>query len=103
MFPTYRCKVQRPPTPHPRKKSWFANVTVFFPPTFSFLKHPSDGINKTSKKFIPVTLNDAGGSIYCIQCSAQVQVPADLQCPICKDILKDAIMMPCCAGTHYSI
>ncbi len=25
-------------------------------------------------------------------------MPADLQCPICKDILKDAIMMPCCAG-----
>ena len=29
----------------------------------------------------------------------QVQIPADLICPICKELLKDAVMMPCCAGS----
>jgi len=26
-------------------------------------------------------------------------VPNELLCPICKDLLKDAVMMPCCAGS----
>ena len=28
----------------------------------------------------------------------KVTVPPELLCPICKELLKDAVMMPCCAG-----
>ena len=28
----------------------------------------------------------------------QNKVPNDLLCPICKELLRDAVMMPCCAG-----
>ena len=30
---------------------------------------------------------------------AQVSVPAELLCPICGELLSDAVMMPCCAGS----
>lgn len=29
----------------------------------------------------------------------KVTVPPELLCPICKELLKDAVMMPCCAGS----
>ena len=30
---------------------------------------------------------------------SQVTVPDELLCPICKELLTDAVMMPCCAGS----
>ena len=30
---------------------------------------------------------------------SQVAVPEELLCPICKELLCDAVMMPCCAGS----
>lgn len=29
----------------------------------------------------------------------KVTVPQELLCPICKELLKDAVMMPCCASS----
>ena len=38
--------------------------------------------------------------MYCDDCDvSQVTVPAELLCPICKELLSDAVMMPCCAGS----
>ena len=28
------------------------------------------------------------------------KVPAELQCPMCKNLLSDAVLIPCC-GTSY--
>ena len=29
----------------------------------------------------------------------QVDIPSELLCPICHELLTDAVMMPCCAGS----